>query len=86
MSRPTHFEVKAAKPEIPVPMERRLPIIVDGKRNNLIHSTKTVKVPNTRYYRRVIAKGDLIDVNAKKAKAPAKPKPAKGNGNGKKDQ
>lgn len=61
MSRPKTLKVKAAHADRPVPKERMRPTSVAEGRNNMIRG-EVVEVPNTRYYRRRVVKGDLVEV------------------------
>ncbi len=58
--------VKAFHPDRPVPMERF------AKRRTI--GAEPVEVPATRYYRRRIAAGDLVEVKSTPAPAPKKPR------------
>lgn len=51
-----------------------------GRDDTLIYHDETVEVPNERYYRRRIIKGDLVEVDNKPAPAKAAKRTAKAEG------
>lgn len=64
MTKPQTLLVKATHPERPCPKQRRHAQWdpATGRDRSMIYADTPVEVPNNRYYRRRIAKGDLATV------------------------
>lgn len=77
--KPEKLLVRAAHKDRPCPMERTQvkPNRATGRDDSMIYDDVPVEVPNSSFYRRAIAKGDLVEVKpsspARPAVAPAKP-------------
>ena len=66
MPRQETLQVSAAHPDRPCPKMRTRAGPIDketGRDRSMIYHDQVVEVPNVRFYRRRIIKGDLIEVN-----------------------